>query len=108
MFEIGKPVTFVEEPDSPYDVKVIGTRYAILTRPMAGGDREGFKWEGPVEKTLIYSIVDMDRRVRAPHDRVFNFYEFDKIEGCRKCLSDMESGEIELSRRRTIPVHLLE
>lgn len=43
-------ITFVDEPDTPYDVRVHSHSFAVLTRAMTEDDRENFEWEGPIEK----------------------------------------------------------
>ena len=103
-FTINQRITFAEEPNSPYTVRAIGPRFAILTRSMTEEDRERYEYEGSIDKIMIYSIVDLKTRRRGPHNLVFNPYDFKTTVGITECLRDLEAGEIELSHRYMIPV----
>lgn len=106
-FAVGATIRFAGE-ESAYTVRAIGQRYAVCTRPVNRRDVD----EYPDEVTshdigkVWYTIVDSDRMLRGPHNMVFNEYDFVKDDGCRHCLADIESGKIELSRRRSKPVFL--
>ncbi len=83
-----------EEEDTPYTIKAINERFAILTRPF--------------EDTVYYTIVDSETWMRGPNNLVFNMYDYTKNEDIRRCMIDLESGACELSRRNSIPVLLTE
>lgn len=101
---VNEKVTFAEEDATPYTVQAVGPRFAVLTRPATGEDRELHEYEGDVDGLVVYTIINSETMTRGPHDRVFNGYEFPTTTGCEECLRDLESGEIALSRRRSIPV----
>ena len=64
-------------------------RYVICTKPCFG--------------TVLYFIADLKAKWRAPDNMVFCFgYETD--EQCNERLEELESGKIELSQRRGIPL----
>lgn len=74
-----------------YRVKARDERYIICTKPCFG--------------TVLYFIVDLKERWRAPDNMVFcSGYETE--EQCKERLAELQSGEIELSRRRGIPLDI--
>ena len=82
--EVGDKV-YVPLDDKTYDVRARDDRYIICTRPY--------------EDTVMYFIVDLVNRWRAPDNMVFGSgYETD--EDCQERLRELQNGEIELSRRR--------
>lgn len=48
-FSVNEQITFAEEPGMPYQVKAIGPRFAILTRPATEEDARAFEVECPLE-----------------------------------------------------------
>ena len=82
--EVGDKV-YVPLDDKTYDVRARDDRYIICTRPY--------------EDTVMYFIVDLVNRWRAPDNMIFGSgYETD--EDCQERLQELQNGEIELSRRR--------
>ncbi len=78
---------------NPYRVRARDDRYIICTKPF-----------NP-QHTVLYFIVDLLERWRAPDNMIFcNGYESD--EDCQERLAELQSGEIELSRRRGIPLDI--
>jgi hypothetical protein len=73
-----------------YRVRCISERYAICTRP-----------HNPL-RTVIYSIIDIERGIRGPHNLVLNVYDFRKDDGCEECLKDLIDGKIEVSSRNHV------
>ena len=75
----------------PYRVIARDDRYIICTKPCF--------------KTVLYFIVDLVDKWRAPDNMVFCFgYETD--EDCRDRLKDLQEGRMELSVRRGIPLDI--
>ena len=75
----------------PFTVKARDERYIICTKPFNA------------QHTVIYFIVDLVERWRAPDNMVFcSGYETD--EDCQERLAELQSGLIELSRRHGIPL----
>lgn len=88
--EVGDKV-FIPNEKKPYRVKARDERYIICTKSHFG--------------MVLYFIVDLKDQRRAPDNMVFcSGYETD--EQCRERLAELQSGEIELSRRRGIPLDL--
>jgi hypothetical protein len=71
----------------PWTVKALSERYAILTTPF-----------NP-KRTVLYTIIDFKYRVRNRNNLVFNIYDYKAQEDIDQCLKDLESGEVELSKR---------
>ena len=88
--EVGDKV-YVPLDDETYEVKARDERYIICTTPY--------------EDTVMYFIVDLVDRWRAPDNMVFGSgYETD--EDCQERLRELQNGEIELSRRRGLPLDI--
>ena len=75
----------------PYRVRARDNRYIICTKPCFG--------------TVLYFIVDLEERWRAPDNMIFcSGYETD--EDCKERLEELQKGTIELSARRGIPLDI--
>ena len=77
---------YVLNEKKPYRVRCRDDRYIICTKPFN------------LQHTVMYFIVDLEDKWRAPDDRVFcSGYETDK--DCQERLKELQAGEIGLSRR---------
>ncbi len=108
----GQDVYFQGE-DLPMKVKVINKKYAVCTRPLdkvEDADLLEYKVEMKAYSTfekaykslkneVIYTILDFENGVKGPHNLVFNDYNFRKQRDMAKLLKDLESGDVEVSRR---------
>ena len=82
---------YIPTDKRPYKVKARDDRYIICTKPFN------------LEHTVLYFIIDLKDKWRAPDDRVFcSGYETD--EDCVERLRELQSGEIKLSWRRGVPL----
>lgn len=90
--EIGDKV-YIPEHKRPFRVKARDDRYIICTKPFNA------------QHTVIYFIVDLVDKWRAPDNMIFCFgYETD--EQCQERLKELQNGKIELSVRRGIPLDI--
>ena len=90
--EVGDKV-YIPNQKRPYRVRARDDRYIICTKPY-----------NP-EHTVLYFIVDLKDKWRAPDNMIFCFgYETD--EDCRARLKDLQDGTIELSSRRGITLDI--
>lgn len=90
--EVGDMV-YIPEHKRPFRVKARDDRYIICTKPY-----------NP-KHTVIYFIIDLQDKWRAPDNRVFcSGYETD--DDCKKRLEELQSGKISLSRRRGVPLDI--
>lgn len=105
-FALGEKIAFAEEPEKPYTVVGINSRYAILTRPTQEG--EEYQDEPVPLNSYWYTIVDNESMMRGRHNLIFSPYDFQVEEDIRLCLDDLDQGYCELSRRNSIPVLLAE
>ena len=84
---------YVPNEKKPYRVRARDERYIICTKPF-----------NP-QHTVLYFIVDLVDKWRAPDNMIFcSGYETD--EDCQERLKELQSGRIELSRRRGIPLDI--
>lgn len=84
---------YIPTDKRPYTVKARDDRYIICTKPFN------------LKHTVFYFIIDLVEKWRAPDNMVFCFgYETD--EECSERLKDLQTGRIELSRRRGIPLDI--
>lgn len=90
--EVGDKV-YVSNEKKPYKVRARDDRYIICTKPF-----------NP-QHTVLYFIIDLVDKWRAPDNMIFcSGYETD--EDCQERLAELQSGEIELSSRRGIPLDI--
>lgn len=84
---------YVPGEKRPYTVRARDERFIICTKPY-----------NP-QHTVLYFIVDLEKRRRGPDNMVFcSGYETD--EHCLERLKELQSGTIELSYRRSIPLDI--
>ena len=84
---------YIPKQKRPFKVRARDERYIICTKPY-----------NP-QHTVIYFIVDLIEKWRAPDNMVFCCgYETDA--DCQERLKELQSGEIELSQRRGIPLDI--
>lgn len=90
--EVGDKV-YIPDQKRPFTVKARDDRYIICTKPF------------PAQHTVIYFIIDLVDKWRAPDNMVFcGGYETD--EQCQERLKELQEGIIELSYRRGIPLDI--
>ena len=88
--QIGDKV-YIPGEKRPYRVRARDNRYIICTKSCFG--------------TVLYFIVDLEERWRAPDNMIFcSGYETD--EDCKERLEELQKGTIELSARRGIPLDI--
>lgn len=76
----GDKIKFESEKQK-YTIKAKSDRYLICTKPF-----------NP-KKTVLYTIIDLERLVRGTNNFVFNPYDYAVQEDIDKCLIDLESEE---------------
>lgn len=90
--EVGNKI-YIPTDKRPYTVKARDDRYIICTKPLNLGH------------TVLYFIIDLKDRWRAPDDRLFcSGYETN--EECQERLKELQSDEIKLSWRRGVPLDI--
>lgn len=90
--KVGDKIHFPNEK-KPYRVRARDERYIICTKPY-----------NP-KHTVLYTIIDLQNKWRGPDNMIFcSGYESD--EDCAERLSELQSGEIEVSRRRGIALDI--
>lgn len=84
---------YIPDQKRPYKVRVRDERYIICTKPY-----------NP-QHTVLYFIIDLEDKWRGPDNMIFcSGYETD--EDCQERLQELQNGEIEVSRRRGIPLDI--
>ena len=86
----GDPV-YVNNEKRPYRVKCRDDRYIICTKPY-----------NP-QRTVMYFIIDLERGVRGPDNMVF-CSGYETQEQCEERLKELQTGWIEVSYRRCVPI----
>lgn len=82
-----------EAEKRPYRVRAADERFAVCTKPFN------------LQKTTIYTIVDLEQDVRGPDDLVFGLgYESD--EDAERALKQLQAGEIKVSHRNRVPLDI--
>lgn len=90
--QVGDKV-YVPNEKKPYKVRCRDDRYIICTKPMN------------IYHTVLYFIVDIVKKWRAPDNMVFCF-GYETEEDCNERLKELQEGKIELSIRRGIPLDI--
>lgn len=92
--KVGDRVWFTEEK-RPYTVQARNARYIVCTKPF------------PPKKTVIYTIIDTQEKVRGPDNLVFST-GYETREMCEYSLSLFERrpSPVEVSYRRRITLNL--
>lgn len=84
---------YIPDQKRPFRVKARDERYIICTKPCN------------IHHTVLYFIVDLVDKWRAPDDRLFcSGYETE--EDCLERLKELQEGKIGLSVRRGIPLDI--
>ena len=86
---------YVSEEKRPYKVQCRDDRFIICTKPF-----------NP-RKTVRYFILDMETNLRGPDNMVFCM-GYETPEQCEERLRDLQSGRAEVSRRRSVPIRIVE
>lgn len=87
--KIGDKIKFINEKQK-YTIKAKSDRYIICTKPFN------------LKKTVLYTIVDLERLVRGTNNMIFNPYDYAKRENIQECLKDLESEITEVSHRNCV------
>jgi hypothetical protein len=86
-----------EEEKQKYQIKAIGARYAVCTKPF-----------NP-RKTVLYTVIDMHEKVRGTENLVFGAGA-ETTELCEEMLARLEGrsdrDKTEVSRRNRIPLSI--
>ncbi len=89
---VGDKVKFKGET-MRYAVRAAGERFAVCTKPF-----------NP-KRTVIYTVVDFERKVRGTENLIFGFGA-ETDEQCREMLARLESGQTEVSHRNFVPLEI--
>ena len=89
---IGSKIWFEEEKQG-YTVRAIGGKYIILTKPF-----------NP-KRTVIYTILDIEEKVRGSEDLIFCMGA-ETDEECQEMLKRLIDGESEISSRNFIEARI--
>lgn len=95
-FEVGQKIKFKSEKKR-YTIVGITDRYLVCIKPL--NFKKGF---------YLYTIVDLQEKMRGPDHWVFGKYNHKDKDSLEKCLEDLKSGECQLSHRRPIKLDLEE
>lgn len=116
---VGQQIYFVGEK-LPMKLRAMGERFAVCTRPLnKRQDADLLKFEvergaynsftnafNELKGDLVYSCLDFVEKRKAPHNLIFNGYDFKDNKDCAQLLKDLESGETELSGRNYSELHI--
>lgn len=91
-FKVGDKLKFKNEKQQ-YTIQACDERYLICTKPFN------------IKKTVLYTIVDLKNKIRAPENLIFCM-GFETKELCEEALSRLQKGESELSYRNRVTLEL--
>ena len=92
--KVGDPV-YVWGETRPYRVKCRDERFIICTKPF-----------NP-KRTVMYFIIDLELGMRGPDNMVF-CCGYETQEQCEERLKELQNGQIEVSKRRSVALGKLE
>lgn len=93
-YKIGDRIKFKAEKRS-YEIVGMNDRYLICLKP--------FRLRG---NRYLYTIVDLVEKERGPDHWIFGKYDLEKQKDIDLCLTELKSGECQLSMRKSIPLDL--
>lgn len=91
--KVGDKIKFKSEKQR-YTVVGADDRYLICVKPFNA------------RKTYLYTIVDLVEKIRGPDYWIFGRYDHRVENDIKQCLTDLQSGETEISRRNRIKLDL--
>ncbi|MFS1519645.1 hypothetical protein V1503_24780 [Bacillus sp. SCS-151] len=93
---VGDKVYFLQSNPDTFIVQAKKENYIVAT-------------SHEVEEGIQYTIIDTDKGMCGPHDRTFNFYDFNKKESMEELIDHLiqKRKGITLSRRHSAPVSLV-
>ena len=91
--QVGDRVWFWEEKFG-YTIRALNNRYLVCTKPF-----------NLRKSTVIYTVVDLQERVRSTDGYVFSPYDYVSDEDCQSLVKDLENGHW-LSQRNEIPLRI--
>ena len=86
---------YVAGEKRPYRVRCRDSRFIICTKPY-----------NP-RHTVIYFILDLELGIRGPDNQVFCM-GYESQAQCEERLQELQTGRIEVSRRRSVPIRIVE
>jgi len=115
----GQKVLFNGE-SKPFTVMAISEQYAVVVRQLhRREDAELLHHEvlmgaycsftdayNSMKKYPVYSLLDFESLERSSSNLVFNYLDYFKEKDCKKAIKMLESGEMELSRRRVTDLEI--
>ena len=115
----GQKVYFNNE-NLPYNVMAVSERYAVVSRKLdKKEDSELLELEvtrgaySSKESAFnvhkgnpVYSLLDFQANEKAPDNWVFEMIDYFDKEDCQQCITLLEKGEVELSRRNVVELSI--
>jgi len=87
-YQVGDKIKFENEKQQ-YTIQARDNRYIIATKPFN------------LQKTVLYTIIDLKRGVRGPDNLIFGFGYESRLE-CLEALTRLQDGSMEISHRRFV------
>ena len=111
---------FFTNDKQPMEVIALSERYAVCVRSMDLEDdfellafevERGAYYDSKdayedLKDSPIYSILDFKENRRGPDNYIFGMYDYWSKEDCELCIKDLESGQVEISRRHGIDLNI--
>ena len=91
--EVGSKIFFGEDKN-PFTVKAKNERFAICTKPFN------------LKKTVLYTIVDFEERIRGVDSFVFGVYDYAIQADIDKVLGGLADGTIGISYSNRVPLEI--
>ena len=92
--QIGDKIKFFGE-NKRYDVVSCNERFLICTK--AFNLSRGM---------VLYTIVDLVKKIRGTNNLIFNNFDYATKEGCDNCLLGIQKGEVEISKRNFVELEI--
>jgi len=89
--KVGDKIKFIAEKQR-YTIKAKSERYIICTKPFN------------LKKTVLYTIIDLERLVRGTNNMIFNPYDYAVQEDIDECLIDLDyhNRGVEVTHRNCV------
>ena len=117
--KVNQNIYFIGE-NLPMIVMAVSERYAVVVRNLSqiedddllrrevemsafNSSAEAYDY---YKNSPIYSIIDFEKNIKAPHNLIFNDFDFFKEQDCEEAIQYLVNGEMELSRRNQVELKI--
>lgn len=118
-FKAGNLIRFINEKPA-YEIMASCRRFVIAVRKLNRRADSKLLWHQvemsaynsfteayqELKNEPVYTIIDIDKNIRGPHNLVFNLYDFYRSTDQKKLIEGLINSSIEISKRNSIELDI--